>query len=136
MLSRNAIALTTALALMGGIKNTGVGPAVAAHAKPPTPACKTIAAVKALLANGAHFTPVTPGQFHFLQGLYVALPDTPPGLPPGNGALLVQRDGEPASLLLWTRGNLACAPLGLPATVVKMLRNIKSGALDEDGDEL
>ena len=54
MLSRNAIALTTALALMGGIKNTGVGPALAAHAKPPTPACKTIAAVKALLTNGAH----------------------------------------------------------------------------------
>jgi hypothetical protein len=109
-------------------------PALAAPAEKPI--CKTIAKAKALFAEHTRFTPVTPGQFHFLQGLYVALPNTPEGFPPGDGALLVQRDGDEGGVILWTRGSLACSPIGLPPKVIKMLAKINTGTLDEDGSEM
>jgi hypothetical protein len=110
-------------------------PAMAANKAVP-PICNTLAKTKALLGAHTSFSPVTPSQFHFLQGLYVALPNTPAGFPPGNGALLVQRDGEEGGMILWTRGPLVCSPLGLSPTVVKMLEKINSGTLDEDGAEI
>ena len=50
--------------------------------------------------------PLTPAQFHFLQGVYVLSPTTPDGLPPGDGALLLTRDHGDEGLILWTLGPL------------------------------
>lgn len=51
---------------------------------------------------------LTPGQFHFAEGLYVASPMTPPGgLPPGDGGLLVDYGGDRGGVI-WTRGKMAC----------------------------
>jgi peptidoglycan hydrolase-like protein with peptidoglycan-binding domain len=58
-----------------------------------------------------HFTTLTPGQFHFVEGIYVGSPTTPDGLPPGDGALLATHDGAQNGIIFWTRGPLACRPL-------------------------
>jgi hypothetical protein len=31
----------------------------------------------------SHFSPLSPGQFHFVEGVDVGSPSTPEGLPPG-----------------------------------------------------
>ena len=79
---------------------------------------------------------LTPGQFHFVEGLYVESPTTPEGLPPGDGALLATHDSGKNGIIVWTRGPLACAPIPINEKLVKLIAIIKTGALDGGGDEL
>ena len=72
----------------------------------PAPHCETIQSIEASTKE-AKFTALTPGQFHFMAGVYVASPITPPGgMPPGDGALLIEIKNKAA--LVWTRGKQAC----------------------------
>ena len=83
-----------------------------------------------------HFTTLTPGQFHFVEGLYVGSPTTPDGLPPGDGALLATHDGAKNGIIIWTRGRLACAPIPINEKLMNLIAGIKTGALDDEGNEL
>ena len=87
--------------------------------------------------NDTTITALTSAQFHFLQGMYVALPSTPEGLPPGDGALILTRDKNEEGLILWTRGVLACdpMPIGHAAKLMKILADVKARSTDE-GDGL
>ena len=58
------------------------GGAVLAADKTPSPPCKPLANLWADFDAKTHFTALTPGQFHFVEGLYVGSPTTPEGLPP------------------------------------------------------
>ncbi len=124
--------------------------AYAAEGKTPKPLCEDFAKFKAGLAKAASggdvkYTPLTPGQFHFVMGVYAASPITPPGMPPGDGAQLIQFKDYAG--IIWTRGKQACESLiatgkkddqgqpeivymPLPATpdLVKMLEAVKTGA--------
>ena len=82
-----------------------------------------------------HFAPLTPGQFHFSEGLYVGSPTTPEGLPPGDGALLATHDGDKGGVIIWTRGPLACSPIAINEKLVKLISDIKTGHLDSEGNE-
>jgi hypothetical protein len=100
------------------------------------PHCKPIVKLKADFDEHTHFTKLSPGQFHFVEGVYVGSPATPEGLPPGDGALLAQHDGDKDGVIVWTRGALACAPLPIPEKLIKLMGAIKMGALDDDDQEL
>ncbi len=102
----------------------------------PKPPCKALAKLKSDFDAHTHWTALSPGQFHFVEGVYVGSPSTPEGLPPGDGALLAQHDGEKDGVIVWTRGPLACMPLPIPEKLIKIISSIKTGALDDDGDEL
>jgi hypothetical protein len=111
------------------------GTALAANRKP-SPSCKPLATLQAEFDNKTHFTTLTPGQFHFVEGLYVGSPTTPDGLPPGDGALLATHDGAKNAIIIWTRGPLACAPILINEKLVNLIVGIKTGALDAEGNEL
>jgi hypothetical protein len=111
------------------------GATLAADNSPKVP-CKALAKLRADFDARTHFVPLTPGQFHFAEGLYVGSPTTPDGLPPGDGALLVSRDGEKNGVIVWTRGSLACAPIPVDERLIKLIAGIKTGALDDQGNEL
>jgi hypothetical protein len=83
----------------------------------------------------SHLAKLTPGQFHFVEGFYIASPSTPPGLPPGDGALLATYDGERGGVLIWTRGTLACNPIPIAEKLVVLISSIKSGKLEGLPDE-
>lgn len=74
--------------------------------KDPVPRCETIDAMKAE-TKGAKLTLLTPGQFHFAEGVYVGSPLTPHGLPPGDGGLVIEY-GNGRGGVIWTRGKQAC----------------------------
>jgi hypothetical protein len=57
-------------------------------------------------------------------------------LPPGNGALLATHDGAQNGIILWTRGPLACRPLSISEKLIKLIADIKTGALDAASNEL
>jgi hypothetical protein len=103
----------------------------------PAPHCAPIAKFKAKFSDSKyHWQVLTPGQFHFSQGVYVGSPLTPEGLPPGDGALLLRHEGDEGALIIWTRDALACDPLPMPEKFIKLLAGIKTGAVDGDGSEL
>lgn len=105
------------------------------------PHCEPITKIKEA-AKEAKFTTMTAGQVHFLEGLYVASPITPPGgLPPGNGALLMEVKGKFTGVI-WTRGKEGCItpivadqqshqaiymPMPLTPELLAMLEKIKTG---------
>jgi hypothetical protein len=101
-----------------------------------SPPCKPLAKLLADFDAKTHFAPLTPGQFHFAEGLYVASPTTPDGLPPGNSALLATHDGANGGIIIWIRGPLACAPIPINEKLMKLISSIKTGALDGEGNEL
>ncbi|HEY1941841.1 MAG TPA: hypothetical protein VGH40_06920 [Roseiarcus sp.] len=99
------------------------------------PHCGALDKVQQEAGKDTTVSPLTDAQFHFLQGLYAALPFTPAGLPPGDGAVLLTKDKGGAGLIIWTRGPLACDPLPAPEAVQKLLAEIKAGRSD-DGEGL
>ncbi len=115
----------------------GGGHATLAAGSEPVARCQSLARLKKDLAN-EKITGLTPGQFHFAQGVYVGSPATPAGLPPGDGALLVQHPGNAdVAVLIWTRGErLACLADPIPGSLAKLIVGIKSGPLDDDGNEM
>jgi hypothetical protein len=127
------IAIISALVL--GLNPEATGTALAAY-KAPAPPCKPLAKLWADFDARTHFTALTPGQFHFTEGLYVGSPTTPDGLPPGDGALLATHDGAKNGIIIWTRGPLACAPIPINEKLIKLIASIKTGTLDGRGDEL
>ena len=124
------IAIISALLLGLGPEITGV---VLARNKT---LCTPLAKLRADFESNAHFTALTPGQFHFVEGIYVGSPSTPDGLPPGDGALLVTHDGAMDGIILWTRGALACGPIPISEKLLKLIANVKTGAVDGEGNEL
>jgi hypothetical protein len=102
----------------------------------PSPPCKPLAKLWADFDAKTRFNKLTPGQFHFVEGLYVGSPTTPEDLPPGDGALLATHDGAKNGIIIWTRGPLACAPIPINEKLIKLIARIKTGALDGGGDEL
>src|SRR5271166_3236905 len=76
-------------------------------------------------------TKLTIGQYHFLEGIWAVLPDTPAGLPPGDGAFMVySKGGKPEdALIVITKGNLMCGlfPHPVGSTMLNLLRTIKDG---------
>jgi hypothetical protein len=121
-----------ALSLISSLAFAGL----ASAAEGAEPHCKALMKLKADFDDKTHWTRLSPGQFHFVEGVYVGSPATPDGLPPGDGAMLAQHDGDKDGVIVWTRGPLACAPLPIPEKLIKLMGAIKTGALDDGGDEL
>jgi len=103
---------------------------------PPARACETVASLKTAPAlKGAKFTPLNAGQFHLLEGAYIASPP-PSGLPSADGAVLVQIKDK--SLVIWMSGNCASKenPMPVSERVVAALRTISpaKGEIAEPDD--
>ena len=128
MLHTLAIALAASLAF-GGVAHAA--DREGAHAQ-----CKALAKLKAEFDAKTHVVQLTVGQFHFVEGVYVGSPSTPDGLPPGDGALLFSHDGDKNGIIVWTRGQLACAPIPVNERLIKLIASIRTGTLDGEGDEL
>jgi hypothetical protein len=88
------------------------GTALAADETPSSPR-RPLARLRADFDAKTHFTALTPGQFHFVEGVYVGSPTTPEGLPLGDGAMLATHDGAKNGSIIWTHGPLACAPTSI-----------------------
>lgn len=132
-------------------------PAFAAEKAPKAPECVTLDAFKAksekmvaALAEVAKaegrdaqkitlpdtFTKVPAGAYHFFEGIYAMNPETPAGLPPGDGALLATAKGKDGGKLLWTKGALVCGSvMDAPKILLDMVRKVKD-APGEDKDEM
>ena len=129
-----------ALALAASLAVGGSALAAERAPTPRAPVCAPLDKIKADFDAKTHFVALTPGQFHFAAGLYVGNPNTPEGMPPGDGAILITHDGSKSGTIAWTRGKNVCSPITLPEPIMKLLNAIKTGvgesADDDSKDEL
>jgi hypothetical protein len=86
------------------------------------------------LGKGYTYTKVTPGQYHFLQGVWAM--SVPGEIPPGDGAGIIRKDKTPGGVIAWTKGALVCTIMSAPDRLLKLILAIKTGQLDPDGQEI
>ena len=98
------------------------------------PKCDTLENVQKLVSRAGSSTirSLKPAQFNFLQGIYAMAPDTPPGLPPGEDALLLTRDNdEDNGYVLWVRGTLVCDPWLIPKKLIELIDEVLQKSEDK-----
>ena len=108
---------------------------------PQKPNCEGVAKAEADFAkfiapDKAQFTRVTPGQFHFLQGVAAINPNTPPGLPPGDSAILAMGDRSEEGVILFVKSGKMCLPMAAPGTLIDLMGRILTDRLDAEGNEM
>jgi hypothetical protein len=113
-------------------------PAVAAEppaaASSPGARCTDIAVSRhAIEAHNGRWTELTSEQWQFLRGVFVLNPNTPPGLPFGDKAVLAQVADDPGGLVFFIDGNRACTPMAVPGALATMLRDVAGGAVIHEG---
>ena len=99
-----------------------------AVAGPLSSACVDIKIPKnAITSRHGDWITVTAGQYHFLEGIYVLNPSTPPGLPPGSGAVYAHIPGDQSGVVFFIKGTQACNLMEVPPKVVEMMKQIITG---------
>lgn len=78
--------------------------------------------------RGEPFVSLSPEQWEFVRGIYLMDPNTPPGLPPGDGAEMSRREDGSATIV-FLDGPLACSPMHLLKDGVDILNQVGRGEI-------
>src|ERR1700677_476828 len=106
MLNKARVAFVAALVAL---------PHASLAADEPASACVDVSTPKsAIVARHGRWIELTSAQWQFLRGVYVVNPNTPPGLPYGDKAVLAQVEGKPGGLVFFIDGEMACTPMEVP----------------------
>ena len=106
-------------------------PHAAFAADQPTDSCVDVSAPRsATTAQHGKWTELTSAQWQFLRGVYVLNPNTPPGLPYGDKAVLVQVDGGSGGLVLFIDGEMACTPMAIPQPLMAIVQGVATAAVN------
>jgi hypothetical protein len=123
----NAFHIALGLLLLNGV----VAPAHAADNGAEQSVCKRLADLTQR-AKDTHGTirPLTHDEYEFMRGIYALYPTTPPGLPPGDRAIMLSPpDGEGSSMILFVDGTSVCTPIAAPKELLDLLKALpKPGA--------
>ena len=79
---------------------------------------------------------LTSDQWQFLRGIYAMNPQTPPGLPFGDKAALVEIDGRPGGLVFFIDGDKACTPMAVPNELLAMMDDVATAKISHEGSAL
>ena len=106
-------------------------PQVALAADESADECVDVSAPKhEIIAHHGKWTELTSAQWQFLRGIYVLNPNTPPGLPYGDKAVLVQVDGKAGGLVLFIDGEMACTPMPIPQPLLTIVQGVATAAVN------
>jgi hypothetical protein len=97
--------------------------------------CMALAPMKAKVegAPGGKWITVTPEQYNFLRGVYAMDPQTPPGLPYGDSAVLAKADNHNPTIF-FVDGDKVCTPMTAPPELLGMLNDVAEGKVTHEGD--
>jgi hypothetical protein len=87
-------------------------------------------------ARNGQWVELTPKQWQFMRGIYAMNPDTPPGLPYGDKAVLAQVDGNAGGLVFFIDGDKACTPMPVPHELLAMMHDVATDAISHEGNGL
>jgi hypothetical protein len=90
----------------------------------------------AVTARNGKWIELTPEQLQFLRGIYAMNPDTPPGLPYGDKAVLAQVEGNAGGLVFFIDGEKACTPMPIPQELLALMRDVATATINHEGSGL
>src|SRR6185437_2894824 len=102
---------------------------------PSSPTCVPLETIK---KGNVEAIELTPRQFEFFRGLYIAIPPTSRQLPPGDRAFEFRAGGKVMLGLVTGKGKMAetCARLPAPDFIIEMLAEVATGVTAGFGDGL
>jgi hypothetical protein len=96
--------------------------------------CVDVSTVRAAItAHHGRVIELTSGQWQFLRGIYAMNPETPPGLPYGDRAVLAQIDDDPNGLVFFIDGDKACSPMHAPPALLSLMDQVAIGSINHKG---
>lgn len=131
---RVALVPTLAFAAFAALMNPRLAHADGPGGAPAAPAlCTDVSGPKgAIEARKGKWIQLTPEQLQFMRGVFVLNPNTPPGLPFGDKAVLAQVDGDAGGLIFFIDGDRACTPMAVPAILVSMMNDVGEGTISHE----
>ena len=128
MLNKTRVAFVAALVAL---------PHACLAADEPASGCVDVSAPKsAIVARHGRWSELTSAQWQFLRGVYVVNPNTAPGLPYGDRAVLAQVAGKPGGLVFFIDGEMACTPMQIPQALLTIVQDIETTAVNHVGTGL
>jgi hypothetical protein len=88
---------------------------------------------QAVEARNGRWIELTSEQWQFLRGIYAMSPDTPPGLPYGDKAVLAQVDSSSGGMVFFIDGDRACTPMHAPPQLLALVEEVATGNIDHEG---
>jgi hypothetical protein len=76
---------------------------------------------------------LTSDQWQFLRGIYAMNPQTPPGLPYGDKAVLARVDNSSSGLVFFIDGDKACTPMRAPPQLLALMQEVATGSISHEG---
>ena len=99
--------------------------------------CADVSTPKAVVAaHHGRWIELSGDQWQFLRGVYAMNPLTPPGLPYGDKAALVEIDGRSGGLVFFIDGDKACTPMAVPAELLSMMDDVATAKISHEGSAL
>ncbi len=118
------------LALLGALI---VSPQMALAGDNSATRCVDISVPKqAIIDRNGKWIELTPEQWQFLRGIYAMNPQTPPGLPYGDKAVLAQIDGNSGGLVFFIDGDKACTPMPVPHELLAMMQDVATATINHE----
>jgi hypothetical protein len=119
---------------LGFVCALSVLPQLAFASDRPASGCVDIHVPKDVItAHNGKWIELTPEQWQFLRGVYVVSPETPPGLPYGDKAVLAQVDGNAGGLVFFIDGDKACTPMPVPHELLAMMQEVATATINHEG---
>jgi hypothetical protein len=87
----------------------------------------------AFISRNGTWIELTPDQWQFLRGIYVMNPQTPPGLPYGDKAVLARMKGSESGLVFFIDGDKACTPMVAPPQLLGLMLEVGTGSSNHQG---
>jgi hypothetical protein len=96
----------------------------------PRSGCVDITVPKdAIAARNGKWIELTPQQWQFLRGVYVVNPETPPGFPYCDKAVLAEIDDNAGGLVFFIDGDKACTPMPIPHELIAMMDDVATDTI-------
>jgi hypothetical protein len=88
---------------------------------------------QAIEARNGKWIELTSEQWQFLRGIYVTNPETPPGLPYGDKAVLARMESGSGGLVFFIDGDKACTPMRAPPQLLALMQEVATGNINHEG---
>lgn len=86
----------------------------------------------AIEARDGKWIALADAQYRFIEGVYALNPQTPPGLPYGDRAILAQTKSSDGGMIFFVDGERACTPMPIPKELIEMLSDIGAGIVSHE----
>jgi hypothetical protein len=96
--------------------------------------CADVARPKAMVAeHHGRWIELSAEQWQFLRGVYAMNPETPPGLPYGDHAVLARFDDMGSGIVFFIDGDRACTPTSAPLELLSLMKDVESHTIKHEG---